>query len=87
MRPVHAEQGAGVLVPSRPSQAGPDQLDSTHETQVHLLSEAKQLAQGVQAEVSVGKARDSLVGLRIAISVLTPPFQLQGGTALAVALR
>ena len=74
----------GALVLAGLGTLGLTVLNSTSQTQSELLSEAKQLARGVQDEVSAGKARDSLAVLRTALGVLKAPLQLQGEAVLAV---
>jgi signal transduction histidine kinase len=74
----------GALVLAGLGTLGLTLLNSTSQTQSELLSEAKQLAQGVQDEISAGKARDSLAVLRTALGVLKSPLQLQGEAVLAV---
>ncbi len=59
-------------------------LDSVHQTQTELISEAKKLAQGVEEEVATGRPHESISVLRNSLSVLKAPLRLQGDAVLAV---
>jgi hypothetical protein len=57
---------------------GLTQLDSVHQTQTDLVTEAKELANGVQAELPTGRHHDELEVLQHVVSVLKGPFAQQG---------
>ncbi|MGH9105371.1 MAG: sensor histidine kinase [Acidimicrobiales bacterium] len=59
-------------------------LDSVHETQTELVTEAKELAQGVEQELSRSGPHNSLAVLQRAVSVLRGPLGLQGEAVFAV---
>jgi len=59
-------------------------LDSIHKTQTELVTEAKQLAEGVQEEVLHGNHHDSLAVLRSTLSVLKAPLNLQNEAVYGV---
>jgi len=68
--------GAGTL--------GLTALDSVHQTQAELVVEARQLADGIEQELSTGRHHDSLAVLRSTLGVLKAPLELQDEAVLAV---
>ena len=74
----------GALLFAGLATLGLTELNSVHETQTELVSEAKKLAQGVQEEVATGRHHESIAVLRSSLSVLKAPLALQGEAVLAV---
>jgi signal transduction histidine kinase len=74
----------GALVLAGLATLGLSDLNSVKQTQSELVSEAKQLAQGVEEEVITGRHHDSLAVLRSTLSVLKAPLQLQGEAVVGV---
>ncbi len=75
---------AGALVLAGLGTLGLSTLDNVRLTQAQLLTESRQLGQGLEEEVTAGHPRDPLAVLRTAISVLKAPLGLQGEAVLAV---
>jgi two-component system sensor histidine kinase BaeS len=59
-------------------------LDSIHKTETELVTEAKQLAEGVQEEVLHANHHDSLAVLRSTLAVLKAPLNLQNEAVYGV---
>jgi hypothetical protein len=74
----------GALLFAGLATLGLSSLNSVHETQTELVSEAKKLAQGVQEEVGTGRRHESIAVLRRFLGVLKAPLALQGEAVLAV---
>ncbi len=74
----------GALVLAGLATLGLSDLNSVKQTQSQLVTEAKQLAQGVEEEVTTGRHHDSLAVLRSTLSVLKAPLQLQGEAVVGV---
>ncbi len=74
----------GALVFAGLATIGLTDLTSVQQTQSELVSEAKQLAQGVEEAATTGKRHDSLAVLRSTLNVLKAPLQLQGETVVGV---
>ncbi len=74
----------GALVFAGLATIGLTDLTSVKQTQSELVSEAKQLAQGVEEAATTGKRHDSLAVLRSTLSVLKAPLQLQGEAIVGV---
>jgi len=74
----------GALVLAGGATLGLTVLDSVNQTQAELVTEAKGLARGVEAELSRGSHHDTLGVLQSTVSVLKGPLGLQGEAVLAV---
>ncbi len=74
----------GALLFAGLATLGLTDLNSVHQTQTELVSEAKKLAQGVQEEVATGRRHESISVLRNSLSVLKAPLRLQGEAVFAV---
>jgi signal transduction histidine kinase len=74
----------GALVFAGLATLGLTELNSVQQTQNELVSEAKQLAQGVDEAATTGRGHDSLAVLRSTLSVLKAPLQLQGEAVVGV---
>ena len=74
----------GALVFAGLATLGLSDLNSVQQTQSELVSEAKQLAQGVEEAATTGKRHDSLAVLRSTLSVLKAPLQLQGEAVVGI---
>ncbi|HTT90186.1 MAG TPA: HAMP domain-containing sensor histidine kinase [Acidimicrobiales bacterium] len=77
----------GALLFAGLATLGLTDLNSVTQTQSQLVTEAKQLAQGVDevdAAATTGKHHDSLAVLRSALNVLKAPLQLQGEAIVGV---
>jgi signal transduction histidine kinase len=74
----------GALVFAGLATLGLSDLNSVQQTQSELVSEAKQLAQGVQEAATTGKRHDSLAVLRSTLTVLKAPLQLQGEAVVGI---
>ncbi len=74
----------GALVFAGLATLGLTDLNSVQQTQSELVSEAKQLAQGVEEAEPSGTHHDSLAVLRGTLSVLKAPLQLQGEAVVGV---
>ncbi|MGC8627122.1 MAG: ATP-binding protein [Acidimicrobiales bacterium] len=75
---------AGALVLAGLGTLGLTTLDSVYQTQSQLVTEARQLSQGLQQEVTAGNPRHPLAVLRSAISVLKAPLGLEGEAVFAL---
>ncbi|HYA45790.1 MAG TPA: HAMP domain-containing sensor histidine kinase [Acidimicrobiales bacterium] len=75
---------AGALVLAGLGTLGLSALDSVSETQAALVTQAQQLAHGVQQEVAASKTRERPTVLRTAIALLKSPLRLQGDAVVAV---
>lgn len=74
----------GALVLAGLITLGLTSLDSVHKTEAQLVTEARQLAEGVQEEVAAGNHHDSLAVLRSTLRVLKAPLNLQGEAVYGV---
>jgi len=74
----------GALVFAGLATLGLTDLNSVQQTQSELVTEAKQLAQGVEEAATTGRHHDSLAVLRGTLSVLKAPLQLQGEAVVGV---
>ena len=74
----------GALVFAGLATLGLTDLNSVHQTQSELVSEAKKLAQGVETKLPQTGTHDSLAVLRSTLSVLKAPLQLQGEAVVGV---
>jgi signal transduction histidine kinase len=74
----------GALLFAGLATLGLTDLNSVQQTQSELVSEAKQLAQGVEEAATTGKRHDSLAVLRSTLSVLKAPLQLQGEAVVGI---
>ena len=74
----------GALLFAGLATLGLTSLNSVHETQTELASDAKKLAQGVQLAAATGRHHESIAVLRQSLSVLKAPLRLQGEAVLAV---
>lgn len=75
---------AGALAFAGLATLGLVYLDSIHKTEAELVTEAKQLAEGVQEEVLHGNHHDSLAVLRSTLAVLKAPLNLQNEAVYGV---
>lgn len=75
---------AGALVLAGLGTLGLTTLDSVYQTQSQLVTESRQLSQGLQEEVTAGNPRDPLAVLRSAIGVLKAPLGLEGEAVFAL---
>ena len=73
----------GALLFAGLATLGLTSLNSVHQTQTQLASDAKNLAQGVQKAVATGRHHESIAVLRQSLSVLQGPLGLQGEAILA----
>jgi signal transduction histidine kinase len=73
----------GALLFAGLATLGLTSLDSVHQTQTELASDATKLAQGVQKAVASGRHHESITVLRQSLSVLQAPLGLQGEAILA----
>ena len=73
----------GALLFAGLATLGLTSLNSVHETQTELASDATKLAQGVQKAVATGRHHESITVLRQSLSVLQAPLGLQGEAILA----
>jgi two-component system sensor histidine kinase BaeS len=75
---------AGALLFAGLATLGLTDLDSVHQTQSELVTDAKNLAQGIQRVVSDGHHHETIYVLRQSLSALQAPLSLQGEAILAV---
>jgi signal transduction histidine kinase len=78
LRLTMAAMVIGALVLVGLATLGLTELNSVHQTQVALVAEAQGLANGVGADLSVGRHHDVLSVLRSTVSVLKGPLKQQG---------
>ena len=76
----------GALLFAGLATLGLTSLNSVHQTQSELASDAKKLAQGVQEAAATGRHHESIAVLRLSLSVLKAPLGLQGEAVLAAVL-
>jgi signal transduction histidine kinase len=74
----------GALLFAGLATLGLTDLNSVQQTQSELVTEAKQLAQGVEEAEPTGNRPDSVAVLRSTLTVLKTPLQLQGEAVVGV---